>query len=75
MVYVCVVCKNVNIWEHVTLHLFSGQKRTSSVLLYPSLAFSLETGSLTKAWAMLAANSPVWEKASVKMSFIGADVI
>lgn len=66
------VCKHVNIWEHVILHLL---KRTSSVLLYPSLAFSLETGSLTKAWAMLAANSPVWEKASVKMSFIGADVI
>lgn len=47
----------------------------SSVLLSPSLSFSLETGSLTDAWAMLAADHPVWEKASMKMLSSTADVI
>ena len=69
------VYKHVNIWEHVTVHLFRGQKRMSSVLLYPSLAFSLETGSLTEARAMLAASNLECEKASMKTSFTGADVI
>lgn len=69
------VYKHVNIWERVTVHLFRGQKRLSNVLLYPSLAFSLETGSLTEAWAMLATDNPVWGTTSVKMSFTGADVI
>ena len=67
--------KHVNIWECVTVHLFRGQKRMPSVLLSPSLSFSLETGSLTDAWAMLAADYPVLEKASMKMLSSTADVI
>lgn len=47
----------------------------SSVLLSPSLSFSLETGSFTYAWAMLAVDHPVWEKASIKMLSSTADVI
>ena len=39
-----------------TMHTRGGQRKMSNVLLYPSMAFSLETGCLTEPASKLAAN-------------------
>lgn len=57
-------CVCVSVCVHTcgltTMHTQGGQRKMSNVLLYPSMAFSLESGCLTEPASELAASKSQW---------------